>query len=75
MYVGDLISVGVCCLFVDPVFERSQGSRFVGHNFGPGLCLEDKLEPGLSFCSLVEKPKPGLSFETCLNYFYIWVTQ
>ena len=62
MYVGDLISVGVCCLFVDPVFERSQGSRFVGHNFGPGLGLEDKLEP-------------GLSFDTCLNYFYIWVTQ
>jgi hypothetical protein len=29
MCVGGLISAGVCCLFGDPVFERSQGSRLI----------------------------------------------
>ena len=42
---------------------------FVGPHFGPGLGLEDKPEPGSSFCSLVGEPKPGLSFETCLSHF------
>ena len=34
----------------------------VGPHFGPGLGLEDKPEPGSSFCGLVGEPKPG--FET-----------
>jgi hypothetical protein len=29
MYVGGLISAGVCCLVGGPVFERSQGSRLI----------------------------------------------
>jgi hypothetical protein len=29
MCVEGLISAGVCCLFVGPVFERSQGSRLI----------------------------------------------
>jgi hypothetical protein len=29
MYVGGLISAGVCCLFGGPVFERSRWSRLI----------------------------------------------
>lgn len=39
---------------------------YVGPHFGPGLGLEDKPKPGLSFCGLVGTPKPDLNFETCL---------
>ena len=47
-----------------------------GHSlFGPILALVLGLEDKLEFCSLVGKPKPGLSFETCLSHFQIRVTQ
>jgi hypothetical protein len=33
--VGGLILAGVCCLFGDPVFERSQGSRLIATSDPP----------------------------------------
>ena len=48
--------------------------NFGGPHFGPGLGLEDKLKPGLSFCSLMGEPKPGTSFETYLSHFRMGLT-
>jgi hypothetical protein len=47
-------------------------STFYWALFGFGLDLEDKPEPGSSFCSLVGVPKPGSSFETCLKSLLCW---
>jgi hypothetical protein len=51
MCVGGLISGGVCCLFGDPVFERSRGSRLIktvgqwAMHRQPGLQLSLDLDP------------------------------
>ena len=49
---------------------KSQNLFSIELHFGPGLGLEDKPESGSSFCVLVGEPKPGSSFETCLNHFH-----
>ncbi|EDL36963.1 mCG1051106 [Mus musculus] len=58
MCVEGLISAGVCCLFGDPVFERSRGSRLIetaGPPTGPQLLSAfPNSTTGIScFCLLV----------------------
>jgi hypothetical protein len=61
MYVGDLISAGVCCVFAGPVFERSQGLKIIEVADSP---------KGLPFSASSQSPPNLLSPEVACFHFF-----